>query len=74
MRSFKVFNEEGKRFRRLLFKLSVCVLGGRLSSDMSSMLLLSRFNQTKDWNVEKIFGIWMIELSPKNAFVKVSFV
>lgn len=70
---FKNFNVDGKDLRRLLFKLRVCILGGRVSSEISSILLLSRFNQTRDSNVLNIFGISMIELSPKKAFVNASF-
>ena len=73
MSCFKNFNVDGKDLRRLLFKLRVCILGGRVSSEISSILLLSRFNQTRDSNVLNIFGISMIELSPKKAFVNASF-
>lgn len=73
VRCLKDFKEDGKDFKRLLLRLRVCILGGRLSSNSSSMLLLSRFNQARDSNVLNIFGISMIELSPKKAFVSASF-
>lgn len=50
------------------------MFGGKQSLESSSMLLLSRFNHTRVAKLEKILGTSVIELSPKNAFVRVSLV
>jgi len=50
------------------------MFGGRELLESSSILLLSRFSHTSVPKFEKILGTSVIELSPKNAFVRVSLV